>query len=446
MKFSKRVGCKVFFCLMLAISSHVCFAQQAGLFILKAGKLFDSEAGEFKTGMVVYVKNGRIEEVKQEKDVTAYDKKNYLWIDLSRCTVLPGLIDAHTHLLSRELIYPNAPPPSTDPVKTVTLEGDAYRTLYGAAKAKGYLEHGITTVQDLGNSGQFADIALRTAINEELVPGPRMRCSGMGLSSEGGQFPGLRYPYRSIAEKEYRIVKGADDAIQAVRENIAQGADVIKIYSDNAPNNTMLSIDEMKSIVTEAKRYGLRVTAHAVNNTSVWNAVMAGVDAIEHGYRVDDSTFQLMKLCNVALIPTDGDSLGYAKFAEQKWPNDTAQLRRFIGFTKGRTERLKRAIKAGVTIVHGSDDYTDIRLPFGEMPLRNLIGYSLAGLSIPEVLKTATINAANHLRWGNRIGIIKKGYWADIIAIEGDLERDIYKLLNTQFVMKEGKVAINKIK
>ena len=316
--------------------------------------------------------------------------------------------------------------------------------MYGAARAKGYLEHGFTAVQDLGNSGQFADIALRNAINEELVPGPRMRCAGMGLSAEGGQLPGLRYPYRSLADKEYRIVKGTDDAIQAVRENIAQGADVIKIFSDNAPNNTMLSIDEMKSIVTEAKRYGLRVTAHATNNTSVWNAVMAGVDAIEHGYKIDDTTLQLMKQRNVVLIPTDGDSLDYAKFAEQKWPNDTAQLRRFVGFTKGRTERLKRAIKAGVTIVHGSDDYTDIRLPFGEMPLHNIIGYSLAGLTIPEVLKTVTINAANHLRWGTRIGIIKKGYWADIIAVEGDLENNINVLLNTRFVMKGGKVIVNK--
>lgn len=431
-----------FFCL-ITIHQNV-LSQSPGTFVIKAGKLFESESGEFKVGLVVYVKNGRIEDVKYEKDVSANDRKQYQWIDLGKYTILPGLIDAHTHLLMRELIYPNDPPPSTDAVKSIILEGDAYRALYGAARAKGYLEHGITAVQDLGNSGQFADIALRNAINEELVPGPRMRCAGMGLSAEGGQLPSLRYPYRSIADKEYRIIKGSDDAMQAVRENIAQGADVIKVYSDNSPNNTMLSIDEMKSIVTEAKRYGLRVTAHATNNASTWNAVIAGVDAIEHGYRIDDSTFQLMKQRNVVLIPTDGDSLDYAKFAEQKWPKDTAQLRRFVGFTKGRTERLKRAVKAGITIVHGSDDYTDIRLPFGEMPLHNIIGYSLAGLSIPEVLKTATINAANHLRWGNRIGVIKKGYFADIIAVEGDLEKDINALLNTRFVMKGGKIFLNK--
>lgn len=420
------------------------FSQAAPSYIIKAGKLFDSETGVFKTTQVIYVRNGRIEDVKTDKDVTEADRKQYQWIDLGRYTVLPGLIDAHTHLLYRELIYPNNPPTSTDAVKMITLEGDAYRAIYGVAKAKAYLEHGFTAVQDLGNSGQFADIALRTAINEGLVPGPRMRCAGMGLSSEGGQLPGLRYAYRSLAEKEYRIIKSTEDGRQAVRENVAQGADVIKVYSDNSPNNTKLSIEEMKAIVTEAKRYNLKVTAHATSNNSVWNAVMAGVDGIEHGYSIDDTTLLLMKQRNVVLIPTDGDSLDYAKFAEQKWPKDTAQLRRFTGFTKRNTERLSKAIKAGVTIVHGSDDYTDIRLPFGEMPLYNLIGYHLAGLSIPEVIKTATINAATHLRWANRIGIIKKGFLADIIAVDGDLEKDIKALLNTRFVMKEGAIYVNK--
>lgn len=436
----KQMLTSIFFFLI----QQLAFSQPATSFIVKAGKLFDSESGVFKTGQVIFVKSGRIEDVKPEKDVTEADRKQYKWIDLGKYTVLPGLIDAHTHLLYRELIYPNNPPVSTDAVKMITLEGDAYRAIYGSAKARAYLEHGFTAVQDLGNSGQFADIALRSAINEGLVPGPRMRCAGMGLSSEGGQLPGLRYAHRSLAEKEYRIIKNTEDARQAVRENVAQGADVIKIYSDNSPNNTKLSIEEMRAIVIEAKRYNLRVTAHATSNISVWNAIMAGVDGIEHGYSIDDSTFLLMKQRNVVLIPTDGDSLDYAKFAEQKWPKDTAQLRRFTGFTKGNTERLKRAVKAGVTIVHGSDDYTDIRLPFGEMPLYNIIGYRLAGLSIPEVLKTATINAATHLRWANRIGIIKKGYLADIIAVEGDLETDIDSLLNTRFVMKEGKIYLDK--
>lgn len=433
--------CLFFFLFLFSLFS---FSQEVGCFILKPGKIFNSEMGIFQAGQVVYVKAGKIEDLKLTSAISSDDIKKYQVIDLYRYTLLPGLIDAHTHLLLRELIYPNDPPPSTDAVKTITLEGDAYRALYGAAKAKGYLEHGFTAVQDLGNSGQFADIALRAAIHEGLLPGPRMRCAGMGLSSEGGQLFGLRHAFHSLAEKEYRIVKGPIDAMQAVRENVTQGADVIKIFSDNSPNNTMLSIAEMKSIVTEAKRYGLRVTAHATTNLAGWNAVMAGVDGIEHGYRGDDTTFQLMKERNVVLIPTDGDSLDYAKFAEQKWPKDTVQLKRFTNFTKGRTERLKRAIKAGVTIVHGSDDYMDIRLPFGEMPLHNLIGYGLAGLSIPEVLKTATIHAANHLRWGNRIGIVKKGYWADMIAVEGDLEHDLKLLLNTKFVMKEGKIIVNK--
>ena len=151
-------------------------------------------------------------------------------------------------------------------MKTLTMQGDAYRAIYGSVRAKAYLEAGITAVQDLGNSGEYADIALRKAINEGLVIGPRMRCAGRGLSSEGGQMPDVIYKHRDIVEDEYRIVKGKDDAMQAVRENITQGADVIKIYSNNTPNVTALSIEEMQAIVKEAHRYGLRVTAHATDN------------------------------------------------------------------------------------------------------------------------------------------------------------------------------------
>ena len=128
----------------------------------------------------------------------------------------------------------------------------------------------ITAVQDLGNSGQFADIALRKSINEGLINGPRMRCAGQGLSSEGGQMPDVIYKHRNIVNDEYRIILGITDAIQAVRENITQGADVIKIYSNNTPNVTALSVEEMQAIVKEAHRYGVRVTAHATDNKAIW--------------------------------------------------------------------------------------------------------------------------------------------------------------------------------
>ncbi len=153
--------------------------------------------------------------------------------------------------------------------RSLVFDGDAYRALYGAARAKAYLEAGVTAIQDLGNSGQLGDVALRRAIDEGLLPGPRMRCAGLGLSTQGGQMPGKIFKHQDLINDEYRNVKNPDDAAQAVRENITQGATVIKIYSNNTPNITMLSLEEIKAIVKEAHRYGVRVTAHATNNEAV---------------------------------------------------------------------------------------------------------------------------------------------------------------------------------
>jgi imidazolonepropionase-like amidohydrolase len=325
------------------------------------------------------------------------------------------------------------------------LDGDAYRAVYGAARAKAYLEAGITAVQDLGNSGEFADIALRRAIREGLVPGPRMRCAGKGLSTQGGQVPGLIFKHQPVASDEYRIVKGPDDGVQAVRENVTQGADVIKIYSNNTPNNTYLSIGEIMAIVGEAHRYHLRVTAHATSNQAVYNAVMGGVDGIEHGYQVDDSTLELMAKKGVVLVPTDGDSLTFTQYARLADPTNPEQMiRQIMGYRKFLGDRLRRAIQKGVTIVAGSDDYVDFKLPFAEPSKRTLIGYHESGVAIPQVLQFATINASRQLNWWGSIGVLKAGYLADIIAVDRDLDRNIDAIMHVHFVMKGGKVAVGK--
>lgn len=417
--------------------------------MIRAGKLFDSESGEFKKNQAILVRGNKIDAVKPQSELTAQEKADYATvIDLSNYAVTPGLIDAHTHLLNREVIHPNNPYPGLDMTKMLTLEGDAYRAVYGTARAKGFLEHGITAVQDLGNSGRFSDIALRRGINEGLVPGPRMRCSGPGLATEGGQIPGLIYQHQNLVSDEYRIVKSVDDGVQAVRENITQGAEVIKIYANNTPNNTMLSVEEISGITKEAHRYGVRVTAHATSNTAVWNAVMGGVDGIEHGYQMDDTTIALMARRGVVLVPTYGDSVLLAKYVALSNPGNEAELKKIPEIVKGYLDyegtMLQRAKKGGVTIVAGSDDYVDVQLPMGEWSIHNLLGYRRAGLSVPEILKAATLSAAKHLRWQNEIGVLKKGALADIVAFDGDLDTNINALLNAHWVMKNGKVYVNK--
>lgn len=389
------------------------------------------------------VNKSKIKAVKNEKELTTEEKKDYELIDLSSYALLPGLIDSHTHLLYKEELHAGMDFSTLSSLKSLTMEGDAYRAIYGSVKAKKYLEAGITSVQDLGNSGKFGDIALRKAIEDGLVAGPRMRCSGPGLSSEGGQLPGIIFKHLDIINDEYRIIKGSDDAVQAVRENINQGADVIKVFSNNMPNVTALSVEEMKAIVKEAHRYGLRVTAHATNNESVYNAVIAGVDGIEHGYNMADSTLQLMAKKGIVLVPTDGDKVYFTKYNELTEPGSKTTVQDAEGLMKFYALRLQRAIKAGVTIAAGSDDYLDVKIPLGESSKHVLIGYAEAGVDISKVLQFATVNAAKQLNWSDKIGVLKKGFMADMIAVDLNVDKDIKAVMNVHFVMKDGHVYVD---
>ena len=179
-------------------------------------------------------------------------------------------------------------------IKALVNEGLPLRALHGAARARTLLDAGIPTVRDLGNSGKYGDVALREAIEDGSVDGPRMIVSGPGLSSIGGQFPGLKPGYEALAADEYRIVRNPDDAADAVRENVTMGARVIKIYSNNTPNLGYLTLEEMQAIVAAAKMHRVRVAAHATNDDAVYRAALAGVNSIEHGYQVAASTLVLM--------------------------------------------------------------------------------------------------------------------------------------------------------
>ncbi|HZI41342.1 MAG TPA: amidohydrolase family protein [Gemmatimonadaceae bacterium] len=410
----------------------------SGLTLIHAGRVFDSERGVFLPARDILVRHGMIDSVAERIAAPAGAKV----VDLSRYSVLPGLIDSHTHLLYLES---PAGELTMQGASAVIVEGTPLRALHGAARARTFLAAGITTVRDLGNSGRFGDIALRDAIRDGSVDGPRMVAAGPGLSPEGGQFPGLQSGYRAIAEEEYRVVRGPQDAALGVRENVTYGADVIKIYSNNTPNKGSLSVDEMRAIVDEAHRLHVKVTAHATSDEAVWRAATAGVDGIEHAYQVADSTLALMKQKGIFMVPTDLDSatiLRYASHSQGKFTATPAQVPTFLN---GQRERLRRALKVGVTIAAGSDNYIDLGMPQGDAAKHNLFAYAEAGMPNLTVLQAATWNASRLLGLENRIGILKGHAFADVIAVEGDPATDIHALERVRFVMKQGTIYLNKL-
>jgi imidazolonepropionase-like amidohydrolase len=407
---------------------------QAVTFI-RAGRLFDSESGVFLPARDIVVKGRFVEAMGENLQVPAGARV----IDLRRYTVMPGLIDAHTHLLYLENPRGDL---SSEGIKALTIEGTTLRALRGAGRGRTFLMAGITTVRDLGNSGRFGDVSLRTAINEGSVDGPRMYVSGPGLSPEGGQFPGLEFSHRAIAEEEYRVVRGAEDAALAVRENVTYGASVIKIYSNNTPNPALLSLEEMRAIVAEARLLGVKVAAHATSSQAVARAVEAGVDSIEHGYQVDDATLKTMKDKGVALVPTDGDTWTLTRYFERSQSGQARPSEQeMMSFVNPLRDRLRRAAAAGVMIVSGSDMYIDLGMPQGEAARRVLFAYREAGLEPVPILQSATINAAR-LIGERRLGAIKAGAFADIIALDGNPVADFKAIERVRFVMKNGNIYL----
>ena len=236
-KKNMKVRISVWLAAALILTAMTAGAFEASEIYIKAGRLFDSEQGVFVENQIIKVIGDRVVEVSASLKIP----EGARIIDLSAKSVLPGLIDAHVHLMYLENLYGESNSLSMQGLKAVLMEGDALRALRGAARAKTFLEAGITAVQDLGNSGRFADIALRTAINEGSLIGPRLRVSGPGLSAAGGQFPGLLHEHQNLVDYEYRVIRSIEDGIQAVRENVNMGVDLIKLYADNAPNRAPCS-------------------------------------------------------------------------------------------------------------------------------------------------------------------------------------------------------------
>ena len=410
------------------------------LLAIRADRMIDVNSGNILPHAVVIVDGENIKAAGSEIAIP----KGARILDLGNVTLLPGLIDCHTHLLQT---YYNSMGDGQNIVTTTTL-GTAKRAMIGVHNARGMIEAGYTTVRDVGNSGAGGDVVLRDAINDGWVPGPRMAVSTRALSPLGGQFDG--YPLspetRSvIVSQEYRPVTGAVESTRAVRDAIYEGADLIKVIGGAGAN--VLSPEEMNAIVTEAHRSGKRVAVHATDNRTARVAIDAGVDSVEHGYGISDENLKLMAAKKIFLVPTDGivDSYIHNPDLDPKIrKDDEAIVRKYVmSYNK---DRLQRAMKAGVLIAAGSDYYYEgpPGMTRGQTSKWTLHAYADEGMPLMDILRTATINAATLLGWQDRLGSIEPGKFADIIAVQGDPSKDIDAIDTVEFVMKGGEVILNK--
>jgi imidazolonepropionase-like amidohydrolase len=398
---------------------------------VKAGRVLDVRTGHYAENQIIWIEGDRIKEIRAASELAAKLPKSARIIDLSKETVLPGLIDCHTHLTFN--------PDSQGPAGLrISVPREA---LIGAKNARITVEAGFTTVRNAGANG-YTDIALRDAINAGELAGPRMLASGPPLSITGGHgdenFPGPQYRVTGDG-----VADGVDAVITKVRTNIKYGADVIKFMAtggvlsvgDN-PQAAQYSPEEMKAIVDTAHSLGRKAMAHAHGAGGIKFAVLAGVDSIEHGSYINDEDIELMKQHGTYLVPT-------VYLGDWLLENDSK-----LGLTPDMIEKanivipearknLAHAFQSGVKVAFGTDAAV---YPHGlnahEFPVMVKLG-----LTPLQAIQSATINAADLIGWADRVGSLEPGRFGDLIAVDGDPLADTSVLENVAFVMKGGQVV-----
>ena len=432
--------------IVLLCSSSLAVAQtstgDSRSVLIKAGRLLDVTSGQYRVEQGILITDDRIKEVGPVASVQSHTPKEARVIDLGHATLLPGLIDAHTHLLQNNYSRIGDEP---NLLITVTAMSAASRALLGVAMGRQDLEAGITTVRDVGNSGLNGDVALRDAIDSGWVEGPRMMVTTRALSAPGGQFGSdlrVQHDLQNVIDQEYAIISSPDEARRAVQRAIYDGAGCIKVIV-----SAQISPEEMKAIVEEAHRSGKKVAAHGINEYETRTAAEAGVDSIEHAYDVPDEVLRIMAQKHIFLVPTDGSEELWRRTirpegGDRATEEDKKAARDLAANVFGwRSKRLQRAVAAGVPIAAGSDVYVDHPgITRGVASVMVVHGYVESGMTPPEAIRTATVNAAKLLGWEDRIGSLEPGKLADLIAVSGDPLRDISELERVQFVMKGGLV------
>ena len=418
------------------LTGAVPVAQQrdsSGPEYVRAGKMLDVRSGKMLDNRIIVIRGGRIERVASASEETV--PAGATVIDLSHATVLPGLIDCHTHIMLADT-------DNSHYEDFLLKDSYQYRTILATLNVKRDLEAGFTAMRDVETEGaMYSDVDVRNAINQGLIPGPRLKVATRGISSTGG-YALQGYAPQVTVPTGVQMVDGPYEARKAVREQFNYGADLIKIYGTDRysflPNGKVVSVanfsfEEIKAIVDEARLKGIKVACHAYDGPGLHDCIDAGVASIEHGIELDDEAIRTMVAKGTYLVPT----LQVYCCALEKAD---------LAMSGGKTSRMaihkasfEKALAAGVKIAFGTDAGS---FPHGTQAIE-FEWMTRYGMSPLRAIRAATVNAADLMGWADDIGAIEAGKYADMIAVDGNVLDDVKQLEHVKFVMKGGEVIRN---
>jgi imidazolonepropionase-like amidohydrolase len=397
--------------------------------VLKGGRLIDGTGGDPIDDAVLVIEDGRIESVRQTGTV-GYPEDTHV-VDVAGKTIMPGLIDAHVHLAGLK---------SMAQVETV-LDNPMLQGMRGVLDVWKVIDAGFTTVRD---ACCVHALHLKEAVNEGSIVGPRILAAGRAITQTGGHSDHHFLPLEWAASSfnvEGRVADGVAEVRKAAREQLRAGADHLKIHTTGGvmsekglPTSCQYSLEEIRAFVEEARNWGVRTAAHAQGTQGIKNALICGINSIEHGVMLDDECIDLMLKDGACLVPT----LAIVEAIIHKGPKVgvlEASLRKARSLQKEHLVSFKKAYRAGVTCGLGTDYLSDPMSPMGANAVELELYVERAGLTPMETLVCATRNNAEVLGLGDKLGTLEAGKWADILVVQGDPSQDISILRNKKNIL-----------